>query len=313
MTDIFLRKLLLGLAVLCAAGTLFTSPPGRQGAPVIATVTPGESAYTVAETLAQAGVVRHAGVFALALRLTGNTDSIHAGQYLFEAGEEGMLEIAHRLSHGTFNTIPVTLTFPEGISVREMAVKIEKEFGTGALFVEEAAKHEGFLFPDTYRFWMHDTPEAIISAMRARYAEKIAPFRDAISASGHSEKEIITMASLLEKEARTPEVRQILAGILWERIRLGMPLQVDAVFGYIFNRATYSPSFADLKVDSPYNTYLHKGLPPTPINNPGLESMYAALRPTPSDYLYYLTDKQGVMHYAKTYAGHQENERLYLR
>jgi UPF0755 protein len=91
-----------------------------------------------------------------------------------------------------------------------------------------------------------------------------------------------------------------------------MPLQVDAVFGYIYNRDTYSPSFTDLKVVSPYNTYTHKGLPPGPINNPGLDSLDAALHPTKTDYLYYLTDANGVMHYATTYAGHQANQRKYL-
>ena len=120
------------------------------------------------------------------------------------------------------------------------------------------------------------------------------------------------MASLVEKEARTDANRRIVAGVLWNRLALGMPLQVDAVFGYIFDRDTYSPSFEDLKVDSPYNTYTHKGLPPGPISNPGLESIYAALYPTKTNYLYYLTGRDTLMHYAKTYAEHQANRRKYL-
>ena len=92
-----------------------------------------------------------------------------------------------------------------------------------------------------------------------------------------------------------------------------MPLQVDAVFGYINRRDTYSPTFDDLKIDSPYNTYLYKGLPPGPIANPGLDSLDAALHPTKTDYLYYLTGTDGQMHYATTYAGHQANQRKYLR
>ena len=92
-----------------------------------------------------------------------------------------------------------------------------------------------------------------------------------------------------------------------------MSLQVDAVFGYIFNRETYSPSYEDLKVDSPYNTYTHTGLPPGPINNPGLDSLKAAITPIKTNYLYYLTDKNGVMHYATTYAEHQSNQRKYLK
>lgn len=105
----------------------------------------------------------------------------------------------------------------------------------------------------------------------------------------------------------------MVAGILYNRLKLGMPLQVDAVFGYIFGRDTYSPSFADLKVDSPYNTYTHKGFPPGPIANPGFDSLQAALHPAKTKYLYYLTGKDNLMHYATTYAGHQANQKRYLR
>ena len=116
----------------------------------------------------------------------------------------------------------------------------------------------------------------------------------------------------MEKEARTDTDRHIVAGILWNRIKLGMPLQVDAVFGYIFNRSTYSPSPVDLKVDSPYNTYTHRGLPPTPICNTGLAALEASANPAKTSYLYYLTGHDGLMHYATTYAGHQANLKKYL-
>ena len=105
----------------------------------------------------------------------------------------------------------------------------------------------------------------------------------------------------------------MVAGILWHRIALGMPLQVDAVFGYIFDKQTFSPSLADLKVDSPYNTYTHRGLPPGPISNPGLESLLAAATPTKTSYLYYLTGSDGAMHYAKTLAQHKANRVKYLQ
>ena len=108
------------------------------------------------------------------------------------------------------------------------------------------------------------------------------------------------------------ESKRVVAGILKNRLKLDMPLQVDAVFGYIFGRGTYSPSYADLAVDSPYNTYTHKGLPPGPISNPGLDSLEAAANPAKTDYLYYLTGKDGLMHYATTHAGHQANRKKYL-
>ncbi len=112
----------------------------------------------------------------------------------------------------------------------------------------------------------------------------------------------------------TPDKRGICrAGLINNRLKLGMPLQVDAVFGYIYGRDTYSPSLTDLKVNSPYNSYTHKELPPGPIDNPGLDSIDAAIHPTKTGYLYYLTDKNGVMHYATTFAQHQANQQKYLR
>jgi UPF0755 protein len=149
--------------------------------------------------------------------------------------------------------------------------------------------------------------------MRENFDTKISALSANITASRHTISDSIIMASLIEKEARTTGNRKIVSGILWSRLALGMPLQVDAVFGYIFNRDTYSPSFADLKVDSPYNTYVHAGLPPGPINNPGLDAILAALHPTKTNYLYYLTDKNGVMRYATTFAEHQANQRKYLK
>ncbi|MBP9816793.1 MAG: endolytic transglycosylase MltG, partial [Candidatus Pacebacteria bacterium] len=102
------------------------------------------------------------------------------------------------------------------------------------------------------------------------------------------------------------------SGILWNRIELGMPLQVDAVFGYIQDTQTYSPSFDDLEIESPYNTYRNKGLPPGPIANPGVNSILAAVTPTKTEYLYYLTGRDGKMYYAETFEAHKANRARYL-
>ena len=134
-----------------------------------------------------------------------------------------------------------------------------------------------------------------------------------IAASGHSFSDIIIMASLIEREARRSEDRRMVAGVLWNRIKKGMPLQVDAVFGYIYGRTTYSPSFDDLKIDSPYNTYKYAGLPAGPICNPGLDAIEAALHPAETKYLYYLTGRDGLMRYATTYALHKANIAKYLQ
>ena len=209
---------------------------------------------------------------------------------------------------------PVRVTFIEGITVQKAATQIASAFSTISIaeFISAGQPYEGYLFPDTYLFLQSADADSIVKTMRANFETKIAPLSAQINASGHSLSDIVIMASLVEKEARTSVNRRIVAGILWHRLALGMPLQVDAVFGYIFNRDTYSPSFADLKTESPYNLYLHKGLPPTPIDNPGLDSLDAAISPTKTNYLYYLTGSDNLMHYASTYAAHQANQRKYL-
>ncbi len=217
----------------------------------------------------------------------------------------------------------VRVTYPEGTSIREMALETAAAFPhiSAMDFIRAASSSEGYLFPDTYLFSASTSAASIVSKMRENFDAKTATLAASVatqtasstSVQAHSFSDIVIMASLLEKEVRTPENRRIVAGILWNRIERGMPLQVDAVFGYIFNRDTYSPSHEDLKVDSPYNTYTYKGLPPGPINNPGLDALDAALHPTDTKYLYYLTDKDGGIHFATTYAAHQANQKKYLK
>ena len=136
--------------------------------------------------------------------------------------------------------------------------------------------------------------------------------QDAIKKSGRTQDEILTMASILEKEASKIKDRQQIAGVLWHRIDVGMPLQVDAVFPYIIGKNTFELTREDLAVDSPYNTYKYKGLPPGPIGNPGLDSILAAATPIKSKYVFFLSDKQGNFHYAVTYAQHLVNKAKYL-
>jgi UPF0755 protein len=120
------------------------------------------------------------------------------------------------------------------------------------------------------------------------------------------------MASILEREANNPEDMRIVAGILWNRLDIDMPLQVDAVFGYIRQENGYTPTAEDLQLDSPYNTYRNRGLPPTPISNPGLDALLAAVQPEETPYLYYLTGRDGKMYYGRTFEDHKRNRALYL-
>jgi UPF0755 protein len=308
------RRSILVFVCIAIVGMVALSPPGHFPADVKVSIEEGDSAHTVSHTLKEAGVIRHPLLFTRFLQGTGQSGALRAGTYFFSA-PENMLRIATRLTQGDEGLSSVSITFPEGSTVREMSVRVQTVFPhiSQEDFSTAAGPFEGYLFPDTYLFSPAATASTIVETLRETFNKKIHILEEDIAASGKSLSDIVIMASLLEKEARTSMVRRTVAGILWERIALGMPLQVDAVFGYIFGRSTYSPSFDDLRVDSPYNTYRHRGLPPGPIANPGLESLRAALNPLQTEYLYYLTDANGEMHYAKTYAGHQENQRTYLK
>ncbi len=267
----------------------------------------------VAQDLADARVISHPVFLRVLLRLSGASNKVQSGVYKFDT-PQNIFTIAYRLVTGESGIPNVRITFVEGTTIREMTEKVTRAFPdiTEEEFRVAAKGYEGYLFPDTYIFTPATNATSIVATLRANFDTKITPLQSDIILSKRSLSDIVILASLVEKEARTSMSRRMVAGILWNRLALGMPLQVDAVFGYIFDRDTYSPSFADLKVDSPYNTYTHTGLPPGPIDNPGFDSLDAAVYPTKTSYLYYLTGKDNLMHYATTYAGHQANQKKYL-
>lgn len=303
------------VAIILVGGCTFAFvPPVDFPVDSIVVITRGASVSDISEQLSDANVIKHPSVLNLILRISGNSSNVKSGAYLFKS-PENVFTIANRLATGAYGLPPVRITFPEGVTVRDISEKIVEEMPliSAENVISLGKSQEGYLFPDTYLFPSDATAGSIVDTMRENFDIKIAPLIVDINVSGHSIEDIVTMASLVEKEARTDANRRIVAGILWNRLKFGMPLQVDAVFGYIFNRDTYSPSFEDLKVNSPYNTYTHKGLPPGPISNPGLESIQAAINPAKTNYLYYLTGSDDLMHYATTYSGHVANQNKYLR
>lgn len=299
--------------LLAVAGyrALLAAPAGFVPGSVVR-IAPEETASLAARELADAGVVSHAPVLLFILRISGASEQVRAGAYRFDA-PQNVFAVARRLASGDYGLPPARLTFPEGFTAREAAEQIAKAFpGLSAeAFLAKARQHEGYLFPDTYFLPAESDAASIVALMRANFDTKTdALFKSASTTLSRSDA--VILASVVEREARTMESKRLVAGILLNRLALGMPLQVDAVFGYIRGSETYSPSYADLKMDSPYNTYLHAGLPPGPISNPGLESLEAVLHPARTDYLFYLTGKDGLMHYAATHAGHQANRKKYL-
>ena len=160
---------------------------------------------------------------------------------------------------------------------------------------------EGYLFPDTYLFLPGAEMEQIIGTMTDNFKKK----------AGDIGQDIVIMASLIEKEVSDSGDRKIVSGILWKRLEIGMPLQVDAVFPYITGKREILSD--DLKIDSPYNTYLYKGLPLGPIANPGLDAIISAMNPIETKYLFYISDKKGITHFAATLEDHNKNIEKYLK
>lgn len=316
---VILRKrepIFIGFAVIvvCLAGYFYyLAPPANFPSDSIVTIPDGTSGADAATILEQSRIIQSPIAVRVLLRLSG-ASGVHAGAYRF-VQPENVFTVAYRLAAGDFGIALARITFPEGLTVHDMSLRV-----TAALpdisaddFTAAAAPYEGYLFPDTYTFAPTATVGSIVAQMRANFTNQLSPALQEIVSSGHTLSDIVIMASLVEKEARSTEARKMVAGILWNRIHANMPLQVDAVFGYIKRVPTYSPSLDDLTIDSPYNTYTHVGLPPGPIDNPGIAAIEAAANPTPSKYFYYLTDANGVMHYAVTFAEHKANRAKYLQ
>ena len=273
------------------------------------TIPEGASLGEVGTILKHAHIIVSVNAYSLVARVLGGA---RFGTYVFNQ-PESVLAIAWRIAEGDTGAPLVKVTIPEGATSKEIgAILADSLPGFDEThFDQVASKSEGYLFPETYFFAAGTPINQILATMHATFVTKTADIK-AAATSTRSFADIVTMASILEKEARKYETRQTIAGILWKRIDAGMPLQVDAVFGYIAGTSTFSPTFNQLKVDSPYNTYTHKGLPPGPIGNPGIDAIQAALHPTPSKYWFYLTGTDGTMHYAVTLNQHVAN-RKYLK
>ncbi len=259
----------------------------------------------IARELEDAHVIRSSLMFTLWARATGSDRSIHAGRYLFSL-PLNMFQVSSRIKEGDTGIESVRVTLTEGMASFEMAEVLSTtlpDFDTET-FLTEAKQYEGYLFPDTY-FIEPGTPVAdIVARLRENFDMRT---NDLVLS-----KDDVIMASLIEKEANTDKDRRLVSGILWNRLKKGMRLQVDATFGYTKGIPGYVPTGNDPDIDSPYNTYLNEGLPKGPITNPGRDALLAALYPTPSEYLYYLTGRDGNMYYARTFEEHKRNRELFL-
>ena len=273
----------------------------------------GSTAVSLSVELQSEHVVRSARALELLIRVLGRDSSIRAGDYIFDEPKD-VFAVAHAITTGQYGLEPSRIRIPEGATIVEMAKIFSprlKRVSNGD-FLAKAKPYEGYLFPDTYFFLPNANADTVISAMRQNFDAHVEKIAGDIASYGKPLSDIVVMASILEKEARTMQDRRVIAGVLWRRLKIKMPLQVDATFLYIMGKNTFQLSTDDLKTDSPYNTYRYGGLPPGPINSPSIEALEAAATPIDKGYLYYLADKHGTTYYSKTYEEHQRKKALYL-
>ncbi|MDO8569414.1 MAG: endolytic transglycosylase MltG [bacterium] len=266
-----------------------TTPPFSFPSGSIITIPEGVGLYTLAEKLREDKVIRSPFWFRVVAIVLGGERDMKAGQYLMSE-PQNVFTIAWRVSHGDYDIETVKLTIPEGFNVVQIASLFDHRF---KFFDHESfviLAPEGYLFPDTYFIPVTATASSTIKLLGDNFTRKISLSMPAIDSSERTIEEIVIIASLLEAEANTKEDREMASDILWKRLKLGMPLQVDSETG----------------------TYEFVGLPDNPINNPGLVSIEAAIHPTSTPYLYFLTGKDGKMHYAKTFDEHKRNITKYL-
>jgi UPF0755 protein len=291
----------------------------------------GEGVKEIAENLEKNQLVKNKYYFDYYIWKSSSKGKIQAGKYELR-GSMTIPEIVQVLSVGEVVPNEIKVTFPEGTNTKKMAEVLQgkgfdadgflskSDCGCGVKTDYEFLKDkpsranlEGFLFPDTYIFFKDASAVSIINRMLLNFDEKMtSEMRSDIEKSGHSVYEIVTMASILEKEVKTPEDMKIASGIFWDRIEFGMPLQSCATVAYILGQEKRQYSFDDTRTPSPYNTYINKGLPPGPIDNPGIRSIEAAIYPTKTDYIYFLSDPEtGKTIFSKTIEEHEANKVKY--
>jgi UPF0755 protein len=278
------------------------------------TIPSGTSVAKTVRILKDAHVIRSEFLLYTILLTQYTPNDIKASTYVFDKPYD-VFAIAKKLAAGDFINNLVRLTHREGESVKDLAHFVHTALPTidEAEFTDKATPFEGKLFPETYFVPPYYTTDDIITKLTNTYEETMKVYRPDIASSSLSENDTIILASIVEREANSPDSMAMVAGILEHRLAIGMPLQADATLEYILNKPLSELTAADLELDSPYNTYKHKELPPTPIGNPGKAAIEAVIHPTPSDYLYYITDSEGTFHYATTYEDHKRNIARYLK
>ena len=299
---------------------------------IIVDIPAGSSLGQVADILSENKLIKSEDIFKLYVRFSNNSSKLKSGKYLFNQTYSNK-EIVNTLVSGNIYNEGIKITIPEGSTSKEiidLLVKNElgteeeykklidnpKEFSEKYKFLneEEITSLEGFLYPSTYYFKEDNSEKEILddmlSTFNLKYTDKLQKKQKELKMSL---LEVVNLASIVEKEAVLDEDRPIIASVFYNRLEIGMPLQSDATIQYIFEKRKKSITYDDLKIDSPYNSYINQGLPPTPIANPRIESIEAVLYPANTDYLYFVATIEGGNTYSKTYEEHVKNVEQYRK
>ena len=314
----------IGVALLLAAATawLWYAIYGDRSHPATPSqivVDRGATFAEVARQLAGGGVISNVATFRILARVRGEEAAVRSGEYGF-AAHLTQSEVLHALVSGGAQ-VAAWVTIPEGFTVAQIADRMQEDgVGPAGAFLSDFMQQhivvggvrtqnlEGFLFPSTYLVPLGASPQQVAAPMIAEFLRELPRDAQARAHALHlTVPQAVTVASLVEREAKREIDRPRIAEVIYNRLRLEMPLQVDAAIEYALPEHKSRLSFADLKIDSPYNTYTHAGLPPTPIANPGRPSLEAAFHPSKGEDLYYVYCGNGRHVFAKTLAEHQAN------
>ncbi len=255
-------------------------------------ISSNDSLIKISQDLKNNNIIKSPYIFKTLMYVLSKDRKVKYGDYLFKANSS-VLSISLQIAKGRHDVSPIKVTLREGMTNDDMSKLIADKLPITRMdaFLSDPRCKQGYLFPDTYFFYPLTTTTEVLEEITANFKKKILVLDNDINSSGRKLSDIIVMASILEKEASGKSDSAIISGILWKRIKIGMPLQVDA-----------SPS-----------TYKNANLPVDPISNPGILSINSAIHPEDSPYLYYLHDKNGVVHYATNYSQHKINIARYLK
>ncbi len=320
-----LSFLILLLAITMFAGFFATenifSPLEKE---IEVTVPAGASTRQIGSILEEKGVIGDSSFFSMIVKVKGWENSLRRGRYSFKPGDH-ILSVVEKIVRGEVLTYRVTV--PEGLTMEQTARLIAEKSGdfSAEEFLAQAEDIElplaylpekkeemdyrlqGYLFPATYEFPQGSEPRDIIKQMVERFDWELNPeLMERAREMGFEIHEIVTLASLVEREARIEEERPYIASVIHNRLEIDMPLQIDATVQYALPQWKSRLFFVDLDYDSPYNTYLHRGLPPGPIASPGQSSLLGALYPADTEYLFYIANPDGSHSFSKTFEEHRQ-------